>query len=139
MTLTDFLDSLTIAHDATTNTTVVNSVICAIAGALTLFLLGLVVYCVHMLYEEGFNAIVLFGIISALGLSAFFIYAIVHNFSLPALSIRWIVSTEDTDVSLLYQYFEVKTAPVTDTVEITPKEEIYQEALAWYQMHFKAI
>lgn len=71
MTLTDFLDSLTIAHDATTNTTVVNSVICAIAGALTLFLLGFVVYYVHKLYEEGFNTIVLFRNYRCIGIKRF--------------------------------------------------------------------
>lgn len=136
MTFTDFLNSLTFIHDATTDTTVLKVVVGVIAIIFAASCLVFALHAVRYLYNYGFEGTALAGVISGLFMCTLFVFGATQCFSLPALSLQWIVSTDNVDSLTLYTYFSVDSAPIDGTVEITPKGEFYQEALAWYTTNF---
>ena len=132
MTLTDFLDSLTIINDAS-----VDHTDAGIISGLALLGVSCIIICMlFSIFREyrgiKFDVQIVFIIIGLLVLSAICIWGAVHLFSAPGYKLEWIISTENTDASLIYQYFEVKSAPISNTVEVTPKSEFYLEILEWY-------
>lgn len=136
MTFTDFLNSLTFIHDTTTDTTVLKVVVGVIAIILAAACLVFALHAVRYLYNYGFEGATLAGVISGLFMCTLFVFGAISCFTLPALSLQWIVSTDNVDFLMLYTYFNVNSAPIDGTVEITPKWEFYQEALSWYTTNF---
>lgn len=136
MTFTDFLNSLTFIHDTTTDTTVLKVVVGVIAIILAAACLVFALHAVRYLYNYGFEGTTLAGVISGLFMCTLFVFGAIQCFSLPTLSLQWIVSTDNVDSLKLYTYFKVNSAPIDGTVEITPKGEFYQEAIAWYTTNF---
>lgn len=136
MTFTDFLNSLTFIHDATTDTLALGMVIGIVAIVLAVACLVFALQAARHLYDFGFEGIVLAEVIGGLFLCTIFVFGTISCFTLPALSLQWIISTDNIDPLALYTYFNVNSAPIDGTVEITPKWEFYQEALSWYTTNF---
>lgn len=138
MTITDFLNSLKIIHDASDDYTWLAIGAGVLCICLTLLLLFVIIDILGSFRADSADNAIGIKIGAVLGMTTIIVFAIwgaIHSFTTPAYKLEWIVSTENIDVSSLYQYFEIESAPIANTVQIIPKGEFYDTISEWYVTH----
>ena len=131
--ISEFLDTLTILKDETSDLSITNYIVGAL---LLLCAIILLIVSIHALYYSSNHTSCISLAIFSLIMCAFIIFIAISIILAAQIHIKLIISTENIDISTLYTYFIVSDASIDNTVTISPTKEYYNKVLEWYNCNF---
>ena len=131
--ISEFLDTLTILKDETSDLSITNYIVGAI---LLLCAIILLIVSIHALYYSSNHTSCISLAIFSLIMCAFIVFIAISIILAAQIHIKLIISTENIDISTLYTYFIVSDASIDNTVTISPTKEYYNKVLELYNCNF---